>query len=525
MGKRASLSIFWITFVLALLARAALVGRQSLWADEIFSLAMATGHSLEHPASEARPELGDYLELPGPAAAAHDRALLEHGQPPGGLSRVTRALLLSDTSPPLYYYALHFWTRWLGTSDASVHGFSALCAVLCLPLLCSVARRVGGRVAILPVVLLFALSPLCICYSIEGRMYSTVWLLALVLAHLTFQVHRRGDPLSFLLWLVAVALNLLTHYYSAFLVGACGLWLLFFPRRLRRLWLLPGCLLALFLILPWYRLVPESLGRWRVTYDWLHGLPSIEQALAAPFHLLWSFFSNGGKWGGSGLADKMLFALILIAAIGLLMRRGRRCLSAPRWLPIFWLAGACIGPLLFDALRGTCSSLIPRYALSGMPAAFLLLGYGLSRLPRVPGLLIAAAIVLCWVPGLCALYRIPSRDSEPYREACELLERESTGEDLILVHSIPSGVLGVARYLDADLPMASWVEQLKVRRVPEDIERLIAGRRKVAFVEVHTVGSQIPEKDWLLEHAEIEAEHRLQGILVTLFRPRTAERF
>ena len=37
-----------------------------MWADEIFSLAMATGHSLEHPAVEANPALGDFME-PGPA--------------------------------------------------------------------------------------------------------------------------------------------------------------------------------------------------------------------------------------------------------------------------------------------------------------------------------------------------------------------------------------------------------------------------------------------------------------------------
>jgi hypothetical protein len=37
--------------VLALVARLPLVGRQALWADEVFSLAIATGHSLEHPAA------------------------------------------------------------------------------------------------------------------------------------------------------------------------------------------------------------------------------------------------------------------------------------------------------------------------------------------------------------------------------------------------------------------------------------------------------------------------------------------
>ena len=40
-------------FALALLVRVGVASRESMWADEIFSLAIATGHSIEHPASRA----------------------------------------------------------------------------------------------------------------------------------------------------------------------------------------------------------------------------------------------------------------------------------------------------------------------------------------------------------------------------------------------------------------------------------------------------------------------------------------
>ena len=36
--------------------------RHCLWVDELFSLAIATGHSLEHPAAAAKPALGDFVE-------------------------------------------------------------------------------------------------------------------------------------------------------------------------------------------------------------------------------------------------------------------------------------------------------------------------------------------------------------------------------------------------------------------------------------------------------------------------------
>src|SRR5713101_4488990 len=63
---------FWLLFVvfaLAALVRIDIAGRSGLWADEVFSLAMATGHSLEHPAAAADPALGDFVESDTPVHA------------------------------------------------------------------------------------------------------------------------------------------------------------------------------------------------------------------------------------------------------------------------------------------------------------------------------------------------------------------------------------------------------------------------------------------------------------------------
>ena len=90
--------------------RIVLALRPGVWGDEIFSLAMATGHSLEHPAAEARPARGDFVQPPGAAPSSSFRRYAEHGDHagPGG---VIRAVLLSDTNPPLYYLLLGAWTR------------------------------------------------------------------------------------------------------------------------------------------------------------------------------------------------------------------------------------------------------------------------------------------------------------------------------------------------------------------------------------------------------------------------------
>ena len=67
------LALFAITAVLQI----AIAGRQCLWADEIFSLAIATGHSLEHPAAAAQPQLGDFVEPDHPVPAAEFRRYLQ----------------------------------------------------------------------------------------------------------------------------------------------------------------------------------------------------------------------------------------------------------------------------------------------------------------------------------------------------------------------------------------------------------------------------------------------------------------
>jgi hypothetical protein len=167
-----------LLFGLAILLRVALVERHVLWADEFFSLAMATGHSLEHPAAAAVPALGDFVEERDAVPAASYSRYLEHEDPPASLTRVGRAVLLSDTNPPLYYLLLHGWTRALGATDRALGLFSVLWALAAFPLIYSLGWRLGGRRAALSAGLLYSVAPVSLFYSVEGRMYSMVWFLA-----------------------------------------------------------------------------------------------------------------------------------------------------------------------------------------------------------------------------------------------------------------------------------------------------------------------------------------------------------
>ena len=164
-----------LLFGVAVVLRFVLAGERGLWADELFSLAMATGHSLEHPAADADPAHGDFVEQREAQPPAAYARYLEHESPPAGARRVIRAVQLSDTSPPLYYLLLNLWTRVAGTSDLALRLFSVLWALAAFPLIWLLAERIGGRPAALSSALLYAVAPLSLYYSVEGRMYAMLW--------------------------------------------------------------------------------------------------------------------------------------------------------------------------------------------------------------------------------------------------------------------------------------------------------------------------------------------------------------
>src|SRR5690349_21606936 len=64
--------------------------RRDLWVDEMFSLAIATGHSLEHPAAVSEPAKGDFVESPVATSAEAIRRYAEHDPEPAGIDRVLR---------------------------------------------------------------------------------------------------------------------------------------------------------------------------------------------------------------------------------------------------------------------------------------------------------------------------------------------------------------------------------------------------------------------------------------------------
>lgn len=535
-------------FVVCALVRLPLAERHGLWADEFFSLAMATGHSLEHPADQADQSLGDYVELPEAVSPAFYAQFLQHRDPPVSPARVVRAVFLSDTSPPGYYVLLHFWTRLAGTSDLSVRGFSLLWGLAAFPVVWSIARQLGGRRAAVAAGFVYALAPLCVYYSVEARMYSMLWFWTAALVWLSLRLHRTDRDRGMVLaaWIAISTAGFLTHYFFLFAWCAIALWLLLHPGATRRAFILAAGVLVALLIVPWYVRLPASLANWRVTGDWLNSPPWGDYHLAVQALLVpWSYISPQGTWGVRERWDVLSAGVFLVLAL-LAVANVRWC--APR-RQLLWLtvAGACLGPVVFDIARGTYVTAVTRYAIAGLPAALVLLAIALAhlRLPRGLGAIagpalvraaFALAVLAIFAIGVRRMYVNPARALEPTRTVGRNVAGQLQPGDLVLVHSIPTGVAGMSRYIEMyrppDVPapaFAGWTGQLGQRRVPEDIQRLIAQKRRVIVIVVHPVGAPATELDWLEEHALLKNSYYEdpldKGIGVFEFVPRSGDMF
>ena len=245
-----------------------------------------------------------------------------------------------DIQPPLYYWLLHGWSAYLGAAIGQpatqlaflTRLFSVAAGVTGVALLMALGRRMGGVTVGLLATAIAALSPFWLAESQEARMYTTGFALLTAAAVLFLdQLARRrlASARLFnrpsLLFVILAAAALLTHYNVVFVLvawwGWWGVWALLQADRWRQLGAVTahGLLLTLFVapIAPIaLRQIPgyENPNIAIVTVS--EYLRQNIQAYLGGYaydQTLLSGYANGWLWGG-----------LIIAGVGLLMRRGWR---------------------------------------------------------------------------------------------------------------------------------------------------------------------------------------------------------
>ena len=162
----------------------------------------------------------------------------------------------SDTSPPLYYFLLHGWTRLFGISEVSLRSMSAFFETLSIPLFYLIARRIlQDKLAIAIAMWLYALCMFQAQYARDARFYGVLVCFSLASVYSLIEFLENRSFVHFANLVLSLAVGLYTHNMMFFyLPGVALLWLVYpvGPRLIRRATDGLLCGIAVFLLfLPW----------------------------------------------------------------------------------------------------------------------------------------------------------------------------------------------------------------------------------------------------------------------------------
>lgn len=281
-----------------------------------------------------------------------------------------------EPHPAGYYLALALWPH---DTLLQARLFSLVPAVLCVPVLFAIARRL--RLPAWRAGILAATSPFLGFYSVEARMYSWLAFLGAIALLVTVSMTEVEKPPRLRLAMLAglvMALAAYVHYFALFLGLTVVLWLVL--RGLRRHALvatatatvlyLPG-LVMLAQQVPVFQRYPR--GTWQAKEDPTHVFQAFSVLLA----------------GAESYLPAFVVTALLLAVIAFALFRGFEA-PAVRLLG-FWLLPTMALPLAIGAFVPLDS---PRYLAAAFPPLILLLAAATAPLPARLGVALMAALAL-----------------------------------------------------------------------------------------------------------------------------------
>jgi mannosyltransferase len=301
------------------------------------------------------------------------------------------ALWNREANMSMYYALLHFW-MWMGKSEPTLRGLSALFSVATVPLIYVLGERLFGRRAGLFVAWLFAINAVSVRYAQEARSYALVVLLVVLATWLFMRNLQDPARAHWIAYGAVSALAVYAHFYAALIVPAHAVSLFTLGRRE-----IPRRNLLLSLLLWAFLIGPLAVVVLRIGSGPLNWIPAPN---AATIYYFFEQLSGHGGW-----ALLLIEALVLLwAAISTSRARadGRGTEIWSFSLVLSLLLVPPVSTLLFSLVR---SVFFPRYLIICLPAMLLGVAAGLARLRPAPlGWLVLAAISVFSLKGTLALY-------------------------------------------------------------------------------------------------------------------------
>lgn len=335
-----------------------------------------------------------------------------------------------DTSPPLYYFCLHFWMKIFGQSEVAIRALSFLLFLGTGIFIFLLAKYLWDKKTAFLAAMMTITNPFLFSYAFEGRMYA---ILAFMVTA-SFYFFLTGNWVFYVL--VATA-ALYSHHFSVFAIFAQFLWLInkIIKNPKKNLKYLLVYFFIFILYIPWF---------WPLYYQtslvasgfWL-AKPTLNSVKD-----LWQRFI---ALGSSSFWKKALSWLVIMT---LLLRRWSFSGKKKKdFLFILWFLIPVILTFIISQIKS--SIFYDRYLLYTIPALLLLL----SSQRRKISLLLLTLLIIFWSYFDYQYFFHPTK--KPFRQFAEYVSSNTTAQDFIINYNGKAHHLWEAKYYGLKAPIYS----------------------------------------------------------------------
>jgi 4-amino-4-deoxy-L-arabinose transferase-like glycosyltransferase len=317
---------------------------------------------------------------------------------------IIATILKLDSSPPAYYFTLHYWMAVFGDSAFALRMLAVVGSVLLTGVVFAIGRRWIGSEAGLWAAFFVAASSTQIFFSQQVRMYTWLSLLALVSVWWLVRYLESGRLLHLAGCLAVTAAALFTHNFALYLLVVLAAVVLVSGQLVTRWWAWGISAVAIGAVYaPWLpTLVRQSENANH--YAWFLPLWEKFGPLGAIVNTFRSYspagelvmFEYRGATNWYGIPAAGMAALAALGLVTLIRRRAELGRVGCAWVPLFLFV-----PMVFAV---SVSSLLTPHYVPGrvdqmmFPAFALLAAVGMSAMrPMLLKLGLGAAVLLVCV--------------------------------------------------------------------------------------------------------------------------------
>ena len=428
---------------------------------------------------------------------------------------------IGEEHAPLHYLLLNLWTGQFGDSEFVMRYLAVIPAVLGIPLVYFLGRRVGGVTLGFLVASLVTVSQSLVWLGqdVRNQYVATIFFSTLATLLLLRAVARPGWR-QWGWYALACALTMYSHYYGIFALLAHGLYLVAEPahRRHLRRWV-PAGLLAAILFGPWALV---TVGVWGNQF-FEPGQPQLADFLV----------TVGRELTVGPAFDHALGRWLFVAALLLALNGVRLLWARQRGMAAMlggWLALNLLGVFLVYMRRDTFNAY---YVAPSAPAWWTLIGVSLLSLAqsrRPAGRWLAAVAALAFF--LAAAWSLSHYYGDPVQYgrtrgnralAAHIAQNQQPGD--LFVANFPQSITEYyLRGLDLPQTLAPAQSPQPAAETEAALAQLAATADRIWFMPVpgtHWDPEQVAAR-WLDYHTLVEESQQFTDLTLTAYRPEHA---